>query len=72
MIPQISTDPIELAVVNGVAVTVRHGLGRQVAGWIVVWASAEINFYVSNPLADTRAELVLVPTGTGNVRLVLL
>jgi hypothetical protein len=72
MIPQIATDPIELSVTNGVPVTIRHGLGRQVAGWIVVWASATINFYASNPLADTRAELVLVPTGTGNVRLVLL
>ena len=72
MIPQIATDLIELSVTVNVPVTIRHGLGRQVAGYIVVWRSAPCDFTVQNPAADSSRELVLVPSGTANVRLVLL
>lgn len=72
MIPALASDPIELSLTAGVAVTVRHGLGRQVAGWAAIWKSAAVDLYVQNPNADTRAELVLVPTATAKVRLVLL
>jgi hypothetical protein len=69
--PEISTDPISLDVTAGFAVTVRHGLGRQVVGWQIIWKNAAVDFFEPNPAADTRAELVLMPTATAKVRLVL-
>lgn len=72
MIPQIATDLIELSVTAGTPVTIRHGLGRQIAGWMIIWKTAACDFTVQNPAADSRQELVLVPSGTANVRLVLL
>ena len=72
MIPKISTDLIELSVTAGTPVTIPHGLGRQVAGWLVIWQSAACVFTVQNPAADSSRELILVPSGTANVRLVLL
>lgn len=67
-----SSDPIELDVTNGVAVTIKHGLGRQVAGWLVIYQTVVVSFVVQDPDADTRKELVLVPNASGFVRLVLL
>ncbi len=72
MIPRLSTDPIELAVSAGIPVTIAHGLGRQVAGWLVIWRSTACEFSIQDPAADTSRELVLVPSGTASVRLVLL
>ena len=68
----IATDPIALSVEASQPVTLRHGLGRQVAGWVVIWATAPVEFFVADPLADTRRELVLVPSATCDVRVVLL
>jgi len=72
VIPQFATDPIELAVSAGVVVTIPHGLGRQVAGWLVIWRDAACDFTIQNPIADSSRELVLVPNGSATVRLVLL
>lgn len=72
MIPEITTDPIDLAVSAGVPVTINHGLGRQIAGWIIIWKDGPIDLYIQDSSADTSQELVLVPTYTGNVRVVLL
>ena len=72
MIPAIATDPIELSVTAGTPVTIPHGLGRQVTGWLVLWQNAACGFTVQDPAADSRQALVLVPSGTAKVRLVLL
>jgi hypothetical protein len=72
MIPQLATDPIELTVTAGLAVTLAHGLGRQIAGYLAIWKSAPCEFTVLDPAADSSRELVLVPSGTASVRLVLL
>lgn len=72
MIPRFSTDPIEMNVTNGLAFTLAHGLGRQVAGFLVIWRSAPCDFHVQDPAADSSREIVLVPSGTASVRLVLL
>lgn len=72
MIPALSTDLIELSVTAGLPVTITHGLGRQVAGWLTIWRSAACEFSIQDPAADTSRELVLVPSGTASVRLVLL
>lgn len=72
MIPAIATDIIALSVTAGVAVTIPHGIGRQIAGYLVIWRSAPCVFTVQNPAADSSKTLVLVPSGTANVRLVLL
>ncbi len=72
MIPQIVTDLIELSVTAGTPVTIAHGLGRQVAGYLPIWKSAPCDFTVQDPAADSSRELVLVPSGTASVRLVLL
>lgn len=71
-IAALSTDIIELAVQAGQAVSIPHGLGRQIAGYLVVWRSAPTTLYVQDPSKDTSKELVLVPTATASVRLVLL
>lgn len=72
MLPGIATDPIEVSVTAGQVVTVRHGLGRQLAGFLVVWRSAPCDFHIHDPAADTSREVALVPSGTADVRLVLL
>lgn len=72
MIPRFSTEPIELEVNAGQPVTIPHGLGRQVAGWAVIWCTAPVTFHVQDPAADTRTTLVLVPSATARVRLLLL
>ena len=72
MIPQLATDPIPLSVIAGQAVTIAHGLGRQIAGYLPIWKSAPCEFTVQDPAADSSREIVLVPSGTASVRLVLL
>lgn len=69
---EISTDIIELDVVNGQPLTIAHGVGRQIAGFIVVWRTAPVDLYVQDPARDSSKELILVPTATARVRLVLL
>lgn len=71
-VPELSSEPIELEVTASQAVRIPHGLGRQVVGWLVVWQSAVCNFFVQDPAADSSRELVLVPSATASVRLVLL
>ena len=72
MIPEFVTDIIELNVSIGTPVTITHGLGRQVAGFVVLWRSAPCDFHIQNPAVDSSRDLVLVPSGTASVRLVLL
>lgn len=72
MIPSFATDPIELSVSADTPVTIRHHIGRQILGWSVVWRDAPCEFHVQDAAADSSRELVLVPSGTANVRLVLL
>lgn len=72
MIPQLATDLIPLSVTAGVAVTIPHGVGRQLAGWLVIWQDSACVFSIQDPAADSSRELVLVPSGTASVRLVLL
>lgn len=67
-----TSDPIELSVTATEPVTIRHGLGRQVKGWLVIWCSAPVELFVAEPAADTRQELVLVPSATCDVRLLLI
>lgn len=70
--PAISTDLIELSVVAAAPVTIKHGLGRQVAGWDVLWRDiANLGFHVQDSTLDTSREIVLIPSASGNVRLVL-
>lgn len=68
----IITGPIFLTVTASVPVTIAHGLGREPAGWLVIWSDVDVQFHVEDADADARQELVLVPSATANVRLVLL
>lgn len=67
-----TSDPITLAVTASQPVVIRHGLGRQVQGWLVIWCTAPVEFFVADAAADTRQELVLVPSATCDVRLLLI
>lgn len=70
-IPQIATEAIELDVTTGVPVTIPHGLGRQVLGWLVIWQDVACQLEIQDPAADTTRDLVLVPTASASVRVVL-
>jgi len=70
--PKISSDVIELDVTLGMPVTIAHGFGRQIAGWLIVWRTADVGFYLVDSEADSSQNLVLMPTASGFVRLVLL
>lgn len=70
--PEIATEAIELAAVEGEPMRIPHGLGRQVEGYLVIWRSAPCELHVQDPAADTSTQLVLVPSGTATVRIVLL
>lgn len=72
MLPAIATDPITVSATAATPFTVSHGLGRQVAGWLVIWSDANVLCHVSDPEADTAKELTLVPSATCNLSLVLL
>jgi hypothetical protein len=72
MLPTIVTEPIEVAVTAATPFTLPHGLGRQVAGWLVIWADADVTCHVADPAADSSQELALVPSATCNLRIVLL
>ncbi|MEJ1355742.1 MAG: hypothetical protein RPU39_13775 [Candidatus Sedimenticola sp. (ex Thyasira tokunagai)] len=72
MIPVFSTEPIELDVVAGEDVVIKHGLGRQVPGFVVVWADAPIFLYVVDPAADSSTRLTLKANESATVKLVLL
>lgn len=67
-LPAISSDIIEQTVTDGQAITLYHGLGRE-AGWLVAWRDAVVDFIAQESTAD---KLVLLPSGSGNVRIVLL
>lgn len=71
-LPSIATEAIALSVVVGVPVTIKHGLGRQVEGWLCIWSTADCTFHVQDPAADTARELTLIPSASASVRLVLL
>ncbi len=72
MIPKLATDAIALSVVAGQQVQIAHGLGRQIEGWLVIYQTAPVAFHVQDPAADTRQTLILIPTASADVRLVLL
>lgn len=67
-----TSEPIALSVTAGEPVTIAHGLGRQVKGWLLIWCTVPVEFFVADAAADTRRELVLVPSATCDVRLLLL
>ena len=70
--PTISTDSFEVTVVANTPVTITHGLGRQIEGWLVIWQTAPVSLSVVDAAADTRQTLVLLPDQSANIRLVLL
>jgi hypothetical protein len=67
-----ATDPIPLDVQAGKAITIKHGMGSQVDGWLVIWQTAPIALWQTNPTQDTRNEITLTPSHTGSIRLVFL
>lgn len=70
-LPAIATNAIAFDVTAGVPFSVRHGLGRQVVGWNVIWSTVHCMLHVADANADTSSELVLVPSASGSLRLVL-
>lgn len=52
----------------GEPLTIAHGLGRPVNGWIVIYAEAPVALHATQ---NSREALVLVPSATTTVRLVL-
>lgn len=72
MIPVITTEAIELGLVSGEPITIKHGLGRQVTGWLILYMTEFVQLKIQDPSADTSRELTLIPSANSKVRLVLL
>jgi len=72
LLPRISSEPIEITTETGKPITIKHGFGRQLAGWLVIWSDAPISFYVHDNSLDTSQEVTLVPSASAFTRLVLL
>ena len=60
-----TSDPIELSVTATEPVTIRHGLGRQVKGWLVIWRSAPGGLVVGEAGGGTRPGMGLAPASAG-------
>lgn len=71
-IPRLMTAPIEVECTAGEPVSVAHGLGRPITGWLKIYQTAAIDFVIQDATADTRAALTLIPSADGVARLVLL
>ena len=71
-LPVIASQPIPLTVKANQAVTIPHGLSRQLHGWLVIWSTAPVHLSIVDPLADTSQQLVLMPDQDAIIKLVLL
>lgn len=69
---QLSTEPIEITVTTGVPFDIEHGLGRQIQGFMVVWATDYVAVKPVNPAADSSKMLRLVANNSVTLRIVLL
>lgn len=68
----IATDAIELRAIAGETLVVRHGLGRPVLGWLVMWQDAPCVLHLADASLDTKEQLILVPSATAQVKILLL
>lgn len=68
-LPAIATEAITLDVTAGVPVRLAPGLGRTPLGWLVIWADAPVQFHAAEAPAG---ELLLIPSASARVRLVVL
>lgn len=68
-LPQISTEIIELTVTAGQPVRIAPQLGREPAGWLVIWSDEPVQFHA---LPTVAGELSLMPSTSARVRLVVL
>lgn len=62
------TDPIAFDAVADEPLTVTHGFGRPVNGWIVIYAEAPVSLHA---LENTPQRLVLVPSASTRIKVVL-
>jgi hypothetical protein len=69
---KIVTEPIAVSVVFGFTVEIAHGLGRELAGFLVIWADHNASVWVDDPDASTAETLILRAGSTGDIKLVLL
>jgi len=69
VIPGIATEPITLDVQAGIPVRIAPQLGREPAGWLVIWSDAPVQFHA---LPTVAGELSLMPSTSARVRLVVL
>lgn len=69
VLPQISTEAIDLTVTAGQPVRIAPQLGREPAGWLVIWQDAPVQFHA---LPTVAGELMLMPSTSAHVRLVVL
>ena len=67
----LASDPITVAFTAGQPLRLRHGLGREPKGWLVIWADNFVTLRAGE-VADPRQELELVSDATALVRLLLL
>jgi len=67
----LTSDPIQLQLRAGFPYTLRHGMGREPKGWLLIWSDAHASLRAV-PSDKPNEELVLVSDADAHVRLLLL
>lgn len=71
-VPGFTSEPIEVSASDGALVQIRHGLGRPVLGFSVIWKDAPLDLFVADPAAYSGETLTLRAAGTARARIVLI
>jgi len=67
----LTSDPIPLQLRAGIPYTLRHGMGREPKGWLLIWSDAHVSLRAGHT-DHPHEELVLVSDADVNVRILLL
>jgi len=67
----LTSDPIPLQLRAGFPYTLRHGMGREPKGWLVIWSDAHASLRAVHT-DKPNEELVLISDADVNVRILLL
>ena len=71
-IPAYASEPIDVHAADGELIEIRHGLGRPVLGFSIIWKDGPLDLFVEDPAAYSDQSLILRCAGTASARVVLI